>query len=157
MGLNTSGLKDTNATTNIAIKMAYTLLDLKADKMQIQLESLLEELVEIVLAEINQENEADFTLDNVEFKFTRCVTTNETENIQNEKTKAETEQIKINTILNVATQIGDEKTLEAICEQLDWDYDELKDQVEKLKEEQNLLDAQNTLNNVIPTDEPVIE
>lgn len=29
MGLNTSGLKDTNATTNIAIKAAYSLLDLK--------------------------------------------------------------------------------------------------------------------------------
>lgn len=157
MGLNTSGLKDTNATTNIAIKMAYTLLDLKSDKVQIQLEAVLEELVEVVLAEINQENETDFTLDDVEFKFTRCVTTNETENIANEKVKAETEQIKVNTILNIAANVGDEKTLEAICEVMDWDFEELQSQIEKIKEEQNLLEAKNALNNVVPEDEPIID
>ena len=34
MGLNTAGLKDTSATTNIAIKAAYSLLDLKAKKIE---------------------------------------------------------------------------------------------------------------------------
>lgn len=34
MGLNTAGLKDTSATTNIAIKAAYSLLDLKANKVE---------------------------------------------------------------------------------------------------------------------------
>ncbi len=45
MGLNTSGLKDTNATTNIAIKAAYSLLDLKCSKLEIRLKQFLRKLL----------------------------------------------------------------------------------------------------------------
>ena len=44
MGLNTFGLKDTTATTNMAIRAAYTLLELKASKLEkvkVYIESLL--------------------------------------------------------------------------------------------------------------------
>ena len=56
MGLNTSGLKDTNATTNMAIKAAYSLLDLKCSKIEIRLKQFLRKIVKVVIQEINDLN-----------------------------------------------------------------------------------------------------
>jgi SPP1 family phage portal protein len=152
MGLNTFGLKDTSATTNIAIKSAYTLLKMKADKMEKRLRKVLKQIIKIVLAEINQENGTDYQLSDVYFDFQREPIVNETENIQNAKIEAETRQIEVNTILNVAANVGDEQTLKAICDIMEWDFDELQSQVEKLKEEQNTADARAMLEGVV-TDE----
>ena len=148
-GLNMLGLKDTAATTNMAIKAAYSLLDMKADKMQKRLSALLNSVVKCVLEEINKEYKKDFQRSDVKFVFTRETMTNETENIQNEKIKAETQQIQVNTILNVAANVGDDQTLKAICEVMDWDYKELQGEVEKLKEEQNTADARAMLEGVV--------
>ena len=79
------------------------------------------------------------------------------ENAGIELTKAQTKQVELTNLLNIAAVVGDEQTLKMICEELDLDYNEFKNQVEKFKEEQNLIDAKKTLNNVILTDEPVIE
>lgn len=156
-GLNTSGLKDTAATTNIAIKSAYTLLDIKAGKLQKRLCKVLKEVVKVVLDEINKAHKTDYQLSDVEFVFTPNVPTNEKENAEIEKVKAETKQIEVNTILNVAANVGDEQTLQAICDVMDYDYEELKGEVEKLKEEQNLEDAKNTLEGLTADDEQAAE
>lgn len=150
MGLNTAGLKDTAATTNIAIKMAYTLLDLKANKYETRLKKLLRDIVKVVIAEINQKNGTDYQMSDVEFRFERSVMTNETELVQNAKTEAETEQLKINTILNMAATVGDDKTLEAICEIMDWDYDDIKAKVDEMREGQNIGAAKADLDAIIP-------
>ncbi len=144
--------------TNIVILSRYALLELKADKLQPRLEGLLDEILEVVLAEINEEHGKDYQISDIEYKFTRSMMTNESENIANEKTKAETKQTVINTIMNVHERIGDEETLRLICEALDLDFDELKGQIEKMKEEQNLIDAKKTLEGVVVDDEtePVI-
>ena len=153
MGLDMTGLKDTAATTNMAIKAAYLLLDMKANKMQTQLIALLEQIVDIVLTEINAEHKTEFKLSDVEFKFTRSVIINETENIANEKVKAETKQIQVNTVLNVAANVGDEQTLRAICEVMDWDFNELQGEIEKLKQEQGMFEAKATLEGVVPDED----
>lgn len=153
MGLNTYGLKDTAATTNMAIQSAYALLEMKCGKLQPRLEALIEELVKIVLAEINEENKTDYQLSDVVINLDRKTVTNESENIANEKTKAETQQIKVNTILSVAASVGDDQTLKAICEELDFDYEELKSEMEKLQEGQNTAAAKEALAGVI-VDEP---
>ena len=136
----------------------YALLELKANKLQDKLEGLLDQLIEVVLAEINEENGTDYQLSDIEYKFTRSMMTNESENIANEKVKAETKQIVINTIMNAAAVIGDEKTLQMICEELDIDFEEIKGELEKLKEEQNLADAKTALEGVVVDEEnePVI-
>jgi SPP1 family phage portal protein len=152
MGFNTAGLKDTAATTNLVIRAAYALLDMKADKLEIRLKRLLKSIVKIVLAEINEENGTDYQLSDVEIKFTRSTLTNETENLANEKAKADTEQVKVNTILNIAAAVGEEQTLKAICEVMDWDFEEIKSAVEKAKEEQELNAAKTTLEAVVPDD-----
>ena len=150
MGFNTAGLKDTAATTNLTIKAAYALLDLKADKLEMRLRKLLKkDIIKVVLAEINQINGTDYQLSDVEIKFTRSILTNEKENADIEKVKADTEQVKVNTILNVASAVGDEKTLKAICDVLDWDFEEIQSAIKKQQEAQSTLAAQNALNNVV--------
>ncbi len=148
MGLNTYGLKDMAATTNLGIQSAYTLLNMKADNMQKRLNPVLKDIVKVVLAEINQQNGTDYQLSDVFFDFTRDPIVNETENISNEKVKAEIKQIEVNTILNVAANVGDEQTLKAICDVMDWDFEGLQDQIEKLNEEQDTADAKDALENV---------
>lgn len=150
MGLNTAGLKDTSATTNLLIKATYALLDMKADKLEIRLKKLLKDIVEVVLAEINAEFKKDYQFKDIYFEFIRNSMTNETENIANEKVKADTKQVEVNTILNVAANVGDEQTLKAICDVMDWDFEDLKDQVDQLKEEKKLADAKKKLSGIDP-------
>lgn len=150
-GFNPAQVGDGNIT-NVVIQSRYTLLDLKASKMQKRSNKVLEQLVKIVLAEVNQEHEKDYQLSDIYFDFPHNIMTNKTENVQNAKIEAETRQIEVNTILNVAANIGDEQALKAICEIMEWDFDELQKQLEKLKEEQNTANARNVLEGVV-TDE----
>ena len=154
MGLNTAGLKDTTATTNLAIKAAYALLDMKADKLEIRLKTLLKDIIKVVLDEINTEKGTDYQMKDVEIKFERSTLTNDTENIANEKVKADTQQVQTTTILNIAASVGEEQTLKAICNVMDWDYNEIKSAVEKMKEEDDLQATKNALNSIVPT-EPI--
>lgn len=156
MGFDPTMVGDGNIT-NVVILSRYSLLEMKADKLQPRLEGLLDQVLDVVLDEINKENETDYQRSDIEYNFTRSLMTNETENIANEKVKAETKQVVINTILNAAPVIGDEKTLQLICDELDIDFEEIKGELEKMQEAQNLIDAKNNLNNIIPEDEPVIE
>lgn len=146
MGFNSAMVGDGNIT-NVVIRSRYTLLDLKANKMEKRLKQILRQIIKVVLAEINSENKTDYQLSDIRFDFTRDVMTNETENIANEKVRAETKQIEVNTILNVAADVGDEQTLKALCEIMEWDYEELKDQVEKMTEAQNTAYARSVLGN----------
>jgi SPP1 family phage portal protein len=153
MGLDMNALKDTSSTTNIAIKSAYSLLEMKANKMEHRLRRFLKDLLKVVLAEINAEHDTDYQITDVYFDFQRNIMTNETENAQNAKVEAETRQIEVNTILNAAANIGDEKTLQALCDVMEWDYEEIQRALQKQAEE-GLTAAQNTLDGVVPEDAP---
>ncbi len=155
MGFNPAQVGDGNIT-NIVILSRYTLLDLKKSKLDKRLKKLLREIIKVELADINKEHGTDYQMTDIDIDLTPEIPTNEAENLQNEKLKAETEQIRVNTILNVAANIGDEAALQALCDILELDYEELKGQVERLREEQNLSEAQKTLAGVI-TDEQKAE
>ena len=127
--LNTAGLKDTAATTNLAIKAAYSLLDLKANKLEIRLKQFMRKLLKVVLKEINDLNGTDFQQKDVYFCFDREVPTNAQENAQIELTEAQRKQTEINTLLNLATQLDNETVMQLVCEQLDIDFNEIKDKL----------------------------
>lgn len=148
MGFNPAQVGDGNIT-NVVILSRYTLLDLKKSHMDKRLKKLLKQVIKIKLAEINKENGTDYQMSDIKIDLTPDIPTNETENIANEKVKAETQQIRINTILNVAADVGDEQTLKAICDELDLDYEEIKGQVDKLKEEQSTANAKAKLEGVV--------
>lgn len=145
MGLNLAGLKDTAATTNIAIKAAYSLLELRCKKMQEQLEMFLESITEPVLAEINSMEGTDYRIDMVNFVFKPEIMSNAQENAQTELTKAQEQQTRITTLLNAAMQLGEELVTQQIFDVLELDYDEWKDKLPKLEVDdpyavQNILD-----------------
>ena len=153
-GLNTAGLKDTAATTNIAIKSAYSLLDLKCNKMEIRLKQFMRKLLKVVLDEINELEGTDYQQKDVYFKFEREVPTNALENAQIELTEAQRKQTEITTILNLANNIDDETRLQLICEQLDIDYEEIKDKVPKEDDSADPFKVQSALDAVV-VEEPV--
>jgi SPP1 family phage portal protein len=155
MGVNTESLKDTSATTSIAIKSAYSLLDLKCNKLEIRLKQFMRKLLKVVLKEINDENETDFQQSDVYFNFEREIITNAQENAQIELTEAQKKQTEITTLLNLATHLDDETLMHLICEQLDIDYEEIKDKLPK-PEENDPYAAQSALDAVVPEDETVI-
>lgn len=148
MGFNPAQVGDGNIT-NVVILSRYTLLDLKKSKLDKRLKKLLKQFIKIELDEINKENGTDYEMSDIKIDLTPDIPTNEAENIQNAKIEAETEQIKVNTILNVAVNIGDEAALQAICDILELDFNELKDQVAKMQEEQKTADAKAMLEGVV--------
>lgn len=125
MAFNSAQIGDGNIT-NVVIKSRYALLDLKCNKLEIRLKQFLRKIVKCVLEEINQNNDTNYTINDVYFEFKREVMTNASDNAQIELTEAQTEQTKINTLLNVAATIGNESIVEALCNILDLDYNEVK-------------------------------
>lgn len=155
MGFNPAQVGDGNIT-NIVILSRYTLLDLKKSKLDKRLKKLLRKIIKIELAEINEEHGTDYEMSDITIDLTPEIPTNEGENAENDRVRAETRQIEVNTILNVAANIGDEAALQAICDILELDFDELKDQVKKMQEEQDTADARAMLEGVV-TDERTAE
>ena len=135
MGLNTSGLKDTNATTNIAIKAAYSLLDLKCSKLEIRLKQFLRKLLRPVLDEINKRSSSDYQMKDIYFDLKHEVMSNAQENAQIALTEAQTKQTEINTLLNLAANLDAETLMQNICEVLDIDYGEIRN---RLPDQENL-------------------
>ncbi|MEY8366284.1 phage portal protein [Anaerovoracaceae bacterium 41-7] len=147
MGLNMAGLKDTSATTNIAIKAAYSLLELRGCKIIDQVELFLQQLVEVVLAEINVQNDTAYQLEQVWFNFKPEIMSNAQENAQIKLTEAQKRQVEINTLLDLADRLDNETLMQLICEQLDIEYEEIKSKLPDPDEGVNsIIDAQNTLN-----------
>lgn len=148
MGLNLSGLKDTSATTNIAIKAAYSLLDLRCKHLERNIKRFLRKIVGVVIAEINDQQGTDYQMSDVYFKFTHEVMSNEQENKQNELTDSQVKQTEINTLLGLANILDNETIIKAICEILDIDYDDIKDKLpddEAVETEH----AEQALNNIV--------
>lgn len=126
MGLNLSGMKDTNATTNIAIKQSYSLLEMRCSKIIDQLELLLSDLVEIVIAEINEKNGTGYTADQVYIDINPELMANAGENADIRLKEAQIRQTDINTLLALAAYMDNDLILQQICEVLDLDYEDIK-------------------------------
>ena len=129
MGFNASQTGDGNIT-NIVIKSRYTLLELKCNKLEKYLRSFLKEMIQIALDEINETHDTNYTMKDVEICLEREIPTNEKDNAEIEKYKAETKQIEINIILDAATKLDDETIAQELCNILDIDYEEIKDKIE---------------------------
>ena len=150
MGFNSSQLGDGNIT-NVVIKSRYALLDLKCNKLEIRLKRFLKQILKVVLQEINRVDETDYDVKDVWFDFEREIMTNASDNAQIEKTDAERQQVQINTILGLQGVLDDETIVQTICEVLDIDYEEIKDQLPDPDEaEKDLQTAQNTLDQTDP-------
>lgn len=140
-GLNTAGLKDTAATTNLAIQAAYHGLESRCSKIIDQLELFLMELVEVVLKEINEKNGTGYTPQQVYIDIQPVVMANELENAQIKLTEAQRQQTQINTLLSL-TIMDNELKVKECCAALDLDYEKVKDNfIDPDEAENSILDA----------------
>ena len=130
-------MADTANNSITAIKSKYTLLDLKCNRAAINLDTFLDQLIQIALNEINEENGTEYTLNDVEKVLEREMITNEKEKAEIEKIEAETKQIKIGIILDCASYLPEETYIKEICEYLEIDYAEIESQVKEKIESMN--------------------
>ena len=86
-------------------------------------------LLKLVLKEINDTQGTDYEQKDVYFDFEREIITNAQENAAIDLSKAQEQQTKITTIQNAATMLGQELTMQLICEALTLDYDDIKDKL----------------------------
>ena len=149
MGVNTEALKDTSATTSIAIKSAYANLDLKCDGLLPSLKQFMRKLLKLVLKEINDTQGTDYENKDVYFTFDREIITNEQETAQIMLIEAQEQQARITTLLNLSAQIGNEVLMEQVCDVLDLDYTEYKDRFPKPETDETAV-AQTALNEIAP-------
>lgn len=152
MGLNIAGLKDTTATTNMAIKAAYALLDLKCSKFITRLKQMLRKMLQVVLDEVNSRDGTDYRSSQVYFTFQPEVMSNASENAQNKLTEAQEQQVRINTLLMLAAYLDNETLMQNICDVLDIDYEEIKDKLPDLDEAKNQLGG---AKNILEGDDPI--
>lgn len=145
-GLNLSSLKDTSATTNIAIKSAYALLDMRCNKLEIRLKQLMRKMLDVVLKEINEINDTNYQQKDVYFDFTREVVSNAQENAQIALTEAQEEQTRITTLQNLASNLGNDLMMQYICDVLDVDYASIKSKLPIQDDDGGIAQAQASLN-----------
>ena len=146
MGFNSTGLKDSSATTNLQIQMGYQLLQMKVTKFEGNVNQFLCCLLDIVLNEHNKQNGTDYKKSEVTIDFKPQTPTNVKESAEIEHIKAQTMQTNINTYLSIQANIGDEVLLQKIAEEIGVDYDELKASAPK-PEDDPLYKAQKALEN----------
>lgn len=151
MAVNTEGLRDSSATVSIQIKSAYTLLEMKANKLETQIRKFMRKLLDVVLQEINDLNGTDYKQQDVRIEFEREIPTNAQEHAQIELTDAQRKQTEITTLLNLASHLDQETVMQKICEQLDISYEDIKDKLPN-PEDDDPYAAQKTLDAVVPED-----
>lgn len=128
MGFNSAQIGDGNIT-NVVIKSRYALLDLKCDKLEKNLKKFLREMIQIVLDDVNKQYNTDYQQKDVYFDFEREVITNASDNAAIKKTEADTKAVEINLLMGLAQVLDQETVVQMICEQLDIDYNDIKDKI----------------------------
>ena len=144
MGFNSAQIGDGNIT-NVVIKSRYALLDLKCNKLEKNLKKFLGEMIKIVLDDINKRNGTDYQQKDVYFDFEREVITNASDNASIKKIEADTKAVEINLLMGLAQVLDSETVIQLICEQLDIDYNEIKDKLPK-NEAEDAYNAKEVLN-----------
>ena len=150
MGFNSAQLGDGNIT-NVVIKSRYALLDLKCDKLEKNLKKFLREMIKIVLDDVNKRNETDYQQKDVYFDFDREIITNASDNASIKKLEADTKAVEVNLLLGLNGVLDNETVIQLICEQLDIDYNEIKDKL-PTDEAQESMGAMEVLNNESATE-----
>lgn len=144
MGFNSAQIGDGNIT-NVVIKSRYALLDLKCNKLEKNLKKFLGEMIKIVLDDINKRNGTDYQQKDVYFDFEREVITNASDNASIKKIEADTKAVEINLLMGLTQVLDNETVIQLICEQLDIDYNEIKDKLPK-NEAEDAYNAKEVLN-----------
>ena len=119
MGLNTAGLRDTVSTTNIAIKAAYSLLDLKCAKLETRLKQFLRRILKPVLSEINMNYSCSYSPSDVWFEFKHEIMSNALENARIQQIKASAMKMYLENLKEVSSVMDEDKYLAKVKEAME--------------------------------------
>lgn len=124
MGFDSTQVGDGNIT-NIVIKSRYALLDMKANKAEIRLRSLLQWMNELITQDINRRYGTAYQATDIKVNITRETMVNENDLVDRAKTEADTKQVIIQSILAVAPRLDSETVLKMVCEQFELEFEEV--------------------------------
>lgn len=124
MGFDSSKAEVSNVT-NVVIKSRYALLDLKSNKKESQLRRMMKKIIKIVIDEINKNKKKAYDYSDVYMVFDRVVPSNETDNANIKLIEANTRNVEITTLLNVADKLDDDTLIKNICDVLDISYEDV--------------------------------
>lgn len=133
MAFDSTAITDRSGNvTNVQIMAGYSLLMMKLNKKETYLRTMINWMLEIIVEDINRRHGTAYDYSGVEVIIERETMANRLENAEIEKNEAETKQLKIETLLDVAMYMPEEKILREICEILELDWAEIE---QLLKEE----------------------
>lgn len=124
-----SSKNDGSNLTNVAIQSRYSLLNLKCNKIEPRIRSLIKWCLELILEDIFRLYGKRFDINEIEIILERNTIVNEKDLAEQELIIAQEKQTIINALVISAPYIGDETLLEQICETLEINFDEVKDKV----------------------------
>ena len=102
-------------------------------------------MIKVVLDDVNKRDNTDYQQKDVYFDFEREVITNASDNASIKKIEADTKAVEINLLMGLAQVLDQETVIQLICEQLDIDYNNIKDKLPK-QEAQESYQAMENLN-----------
>lgn len=127
MGFDSSQIQSAQGSvTNVAIQSGYSLLNMKCNKAEVRLRTLIKWINEMIIDDINRRYNKNYTINDItDVIMERETMTDKKENAEIENIEANTKLVIIQSILAVAPRLDDESTLKLICEQFDLDYEEI--------------------------------
>lgn len=128
MGFDSSQIANSiGSVTNVAIQSGYSLLNMKANKAETRLRTLIAWMNELIIEDINRRYSTAYTVSDIEkVTMVRETMTDQKENADIELVKEQTRLTLIEAILAVAPRLDDESILKLICEQFELDWNEVQ-------------------------------
>ncbi|MFL2100081.1 phage portal protein [Desemzia sp. FAM 23989] len=130
MGFDSTQIGDGNIT-NVVIKSRYALLDMKANKAEVRLRSMLAWMNEMIVSDINRRFNKAYKASDIKVTITRETMVNENDIVERAKNEADAKKVIVESILLVAPRLDDESVLKLICEQFELDWGEVQLMIEE--------------------------
>lgn len=124
-----SSQNDGSNLTNVAIQSRYSLLNLKCNKIEPRVRSMIKWCLELILEDIERVHGKSFDINDIDIVLERNTIVNEKDMADTALIESQAKQTIINTLVTSAPYIGDETLLEQICTTLEIDFEEVKDKV----------------------------
>ncbi len=124
-----SSQKDGSNLTNVAIQSRYSLLNLKCNKIEPRVRSLIKWCLELILEDIKRLHGKSFDINDINIVLQRNTIVNEKDMADTALIESQAKQTLINTLVMSAPYIDDGTLLEQICTTLEIDFEEVKSKV----------------------------
>lgn len=131
MAFDSSQVGDGN-TTNIVIKSRYSLLELKANKLEPRVKAMLKWCLQLILEDIERLSGIVIDIDDVEIEMQRVMMFNELENAEIELREAQKQQTLVSTLSIAAGFLDMDTLIMKLAEVLDVDYEDVINNLDEL-------------------------